>query len=66
MPMNACTAIDSNCLTYLVDAITVQSEYQKIKDASSKERHEEISNIVLGDVPKSNPISNQTWWIWKT
>jgi len=87
MPMIAYVAIDSNCLTYLVDAMyscerpiddladqkiallriylyrdeilyissTVQSEYRKIRDASNKERHEGISNILLGDVPKSNP-----------
>ena len=87
MPRNAYVAIDSNCLTYLVDAMyscepptddlgdqkiallrtylyrkeilyissTVQSEYQKIKDALNKERHEGISTIVLGEVPASNP-----------
>jgi len=33
---------------------TVMSEYQNIKDALKKERHEGISNVVLGDVPKSN------------
>lgn len=87
MPMNAYIAIDSNCLSYLVDAMyscerpldnladqkiallrtylyrdeilfissTVHSEYQKIKDALNKERHEGISDIVLDDVPESNP-----------
>ena len=82
-------AIDSNCLTYLVDSMysyerpmndladqkiallrtylyqdeilyissTVKSEYQKINNVLKRERHEGISNVVLGDVPASNPKS---------
>lgn len=34
---------------------TVKSEYEKITDALKKERHKGISDVVLGDVPESNP-----------
>lgn len=86
MLINTDIAIDSNCHTYLVDAMysceqpvdklanqkiallriylyrnkilhispTVKLEYQKIKETSKKERHDGVSNVLLGDVPKSD------------